>query len=98
MEAPTTRRDVWTRSVLWTTDGAVAYAATMLLFLAALGGGILLASIGAGQWLVPGEVVPRSASWVLTTALAWLAGLVVLPGVATPWWHEGGSGEPTLAV
>jgi hypothetical protein len=180
MEAPTTRRDVWTRWVLWTAAAevagfaapavagvatadragaaqyvplvaagavegaalgagqahvlrevlpglrvrafvvatsvaaAVAYAVAMLpaawhpafaglpvpvlLLLAVLGGGVLLASIGTGQWLVLREVVPRSASWVLTTALAWLAGLVVFLGVAMPWWHEGQSAAATVAV
>jgi hypothetical protein len=61
----------------------------VLVLLAALGGAVLLASIGTGQWLVLREVIPRSASWVLTTALAWLAGLGVFMLVATPLWHEG---------
>ncbi|KRF37850.1 hypothetical protein ASG94_06320 [Nocardioides sp. Soil805] len=68
----------------------------VLVLLAALGGVVLLASIGTGQWLVLREVLPRSASWVLTTALAWLAGLVVFLVVATPLWHEGQS--VTVAV
>ena len=69
----------------------LAYAVAMVpaAWLAALGGVVLLASIGTGQWLVLREVLPRSASWVLTTALAWLAGLVVFLVVATPLWHEG---------
>jgi hypothetical protein len=69
-----------------------------LVLLAAVGGGVLLASIGTGQWLVLREVVPRSASWVLTSALAWLAGLGVFLGVATPWWHEGQAVVVTVLV
>ena len=180
MEAPTNRRDVWTRWIAWTTvaevagfaapgvvgvatssregaaqwlplvaagmvEGAalgagqahvlrdvlpglrvrafvvatsvaagVAYAVAMLpaawhgwfadlpvpllVLLAALGGGVLITSIGTGQWLVLREVLPRSASWVLTTALAWLAGLGVFLGVATPWWHEGQSAVAAVLV
>ena len=70
----------------------------VLVLLAVLGGGVLLTSIGTGQWLVLREVVPRSASWVLSTALAWLAGLGVFLGVATPWWHEGQSVAAAVLV
>ena len=70
----------------------------LLVLLAALGGGVLITSIGTGQWLVLREVLPRSASWVLTTALAWLAGLGVFLGVATPWWHEGQSAVAAVLV
>lgn len=70
----------------------------LLILLAAVGGGVLIASIGTGQWLVLREVLPRSASWVLTTALAWLAGLGVFLGVATPWWHEGQSAVAAVLV
>ena len=70
----------------------------LFLLLVAVGGGVLLASIGSGQWLVLREVLPRSASWVLTTALAWLAGLGVFLGVATPWRHEGQSAVAAVLV
>jgi hypothetical protein len=70
----------------------------LLVLLVAAGGVVMLASIGTGQWLVLREALPRSASWVLTTALAWLAGLGVFLGVATPWWHEGQSVVVTVLV
>lgn len=72
-------------------DAVAGLPGPLLVLLAATGGVVLLASIGTGQWLVLREALPRSASWVLTTALAWLAGLGVFLGVATPWWHEGQS-------
>ena len=72
-------------------DAVADLPGPLLVLLAATGGVVLLASIGTGQWLVLREALPRSASWVLTTALAWLAGLGVFLGVATPWWHEGQS-------
>lgn len=72
--------------------------APVLVLLAVLGGGVLLASIGTGQWLVLREVIPRSAGWVLTTALAWLAGLGVFLLVATPLWREGQAVALTVLV
>jgi hypothetical protein len=70
----------------------------LLVLLVVAGGVVMLASIGTGQWLVLREALPRSASWVLTTALAWLAGLGVFLGVATPWWHAGQSTLVTVLV
>jgi hypothetical protein len=58
---------------------------------AAVGGTLLLGSIGTTQWWVLRRVLPRSGSWVLTTAAAWLVGLAVFLLVATPLWHEGQS-------
>ncbi len=52
-------------------------------------GGALLASIGTAQWLVLRESLVHTASWILTTAGAWLVGLGVFLGIATPLWHEG---------
>ena len=72
-------------------DAVSGLPAPVLVLLAALGGVVLLASIGTAQWLVLRDVLPRSASWILTTALAWLAGLAVFLAVATPIWHEGQS-------
>ncbi|MCM4084661.1 hypothetical protein [Paractinoplanes hotanensis] len=54
-------------------------------------GSALLASIGTAQWLVLRTVLPRSASWIATTAGAWLAGLGVFLGFATPLWQPGQS-------
>ena len=44
----------------------------------------LLASIGTAQWLVLRHLIMRSWIWILTTAGAWAAGLVVFTAVSTP--------------
>lgn len=51
--------------------------------------GLLLASIGTAQWLVLRRVLPGSASWILTTAGAWAAGLLAFVAVTTPLWQPG---------
>jgi hypothetical protein len=79
-------------------DAVAGLPGPLLVLLAAVGGVAMLASIGTGQWLVLREALPRSASWVLTTALAWLAGLGVFLGVATPLWHVGQSTLVTVLV
>ncbi|MFI7542454.1 hypothetical protein [Actinoplanes sp. NPDC049599] len=65
----------------------------------ALGGLVLgvalLATIGTAQWLVLRTVLPRSASWIVTTALAWLAGLAVFLVFTMPLWHPG---QPIVLV
>jgi hypothetical protein len=52
-------------------------------------GTVLLASIGFAQWLILRRFVARAGRWIATTALAWLVGLGVFLGFATPLWHEG---------
>lgn len=79
-------------------DAVAGLPGPLLVLLAAVGGVAMLASIGTGQWLVLREALPRSASWVLSTALAWLAGLGVFLAVATPWWHVGQSALVTVLV
>jgi hypothetical protein len=69
-----------------------------LIVAAPLLGGALLASIGTAQWLVLRTIVPRSASWIVTTALAWLAGLAVFLGFATPLWRPGQPLPLTVAI
>ncbi|SNY59220.1 hypothetical protein [Paractinoplanes atraurantiacus] len=54
-----------------------------------IGGPVLLASIGTAQWLVLRTVLRRSASWIAGTAFAWLVGLGVFLGLATPLWRPG---------
>lgn len=108
-EVPALRRRAWVGATA--AGAALAYLVGMapatlaglrglppplLVLLAAVGAVVLLGSIGTAQWLVLRHAIPRSASWVLTTAGAWLAGLAVFMVVATPLWHEGQS--PVLAV
>lgn len=50
---------------------------------------VLLASIGTAQWLELRRHVGRAWTWIATTAVAWLAGLVAFLLIATPLWHPG---------
>ncbi|GID29755.1 hypothetical protein [Paractinoplanes brasiliensis] len=58
----------------------------------------LLATIGTAQWLVLRSVRPRSGSWIVTTAVAWLVGLGVFLGFATPLWRPGQPLALTIAI
>ena len=51
----------------------------------------LLGSIGTAQWLVLRPLMKGSWVWILTTAGAWVAGLLVFTAVATPLWQPGQS-------
>lgn len=69
MEAPTNNRDVWTRWIAWTTAAEVGGFTVPGVV------GVATSSrAGTAQWPDLREVLPRSASRVLTTALARLAG------------------------
>ena len=63
-----------------------------------VGGVVLLASIGTGQWLELRHHLPHCRSWLVTTGLAWLLGLAVFMLVAMPLWHEGQSTAVAVAV
>lgn len=52
-------------------------------------GAVLLGSIGSAQWWAMRRPVPRSGSWVLSTAAAWLVGLGLFFAIATPLWQPG---------
>ncbi|MBM2616382.1 hypothetical protein JIG36_12520 [Actinoplanes sp. LDG1-06] len=70
----------------------------LLIVAAPVLGAALLASIGTAQWLILRTIMDRSASWIVTTALAWLAGLAVFLGFATPLWHPGQPLALTVAI
>ena len=70
----------------------------LLVAAAAVLGAALLLSIGTAQWLVLRRVVPGSASWIGTTALAWTTGLAVFCGFAMPLWHPGQSVPAVAAI
>ncbi len=59
--------------------------------LAAIGGVVLLASIGTAQWLVLHRHVARASRWIWATAAAWAAGLAVFLAFAMPLWQPGQS-------
>lgn len=79
----------------WVGEGLPDIPVWALVLGAIVGGVALLATIGTAQWLVLREVLPRSASWILTTAGAWAAGLLMFTAVATPLWH---AGQPVALV
>lgn len=104
------RRWVWLTSV----GAAAAYAIAMLaptfwewlsqlavgaqIAVFALGGTLLLLSIGSAQWLELRRHVPRAWRWIAVTALAWCLALAVFFAVATPLWYEGQALWATIAV
>jgi len=72
--------------------------AAVLVIVGLILGSALLASIGTAQWLVLRTVLPRSASWIVSTAAAWLAGLGVFLGFAMPLWRPGQSVALIVAI
>ncbi|MEU2348476.1 hypothetical protein [Modestobacter sp. NPDC049651] len=75
---PSSTADVWRG---WPTAGQVGAAA--------VGGTVLLLSLGTAQWSVLRWHVAHAGRWIGWTAAGWLAGLVVFTAVATPLWHPG---------
>jgi hypothetical protein len=67
----------------------------LLVLLGAVLAVLLLASIGFAQWTVLRAAVPRSASWIATTAGAWALGLLLFLAVVTPLRQPG---QPVLVV
>jgi hypothetical protein len=49
----------------------------------------LLASIGTAQWLILRRHVDHAWHWIVATAAAWIAGLVVFLSIAMPLWRPG---------
>ncbi|GAA3455675.1 hypothetical protein [Dactylosporangium matsuzakiense] len=49
----------------------------------------LLATIGTAQWAILRRHVAQAWRWIITTALAWLAGLTVFLAFAMPLWQPG---------
>jgi hypothetical protein len=60
--------------------------------------GALLASIGTAQWIVLRRVLPRSASWILTTGGSWAVALLAFATVTTPLWRPGQSVALVVAI
>ena len=71
----------------WDALSAWPIGAQIAVF--ALGGTLLLLSIGTAQWLELRRHVPRSWRWIAVTALAWCLALGVFFAIAPPLWHEG---------
>ncbi|MFI9815876.1 hypothetical protein [Saccharothrix variisporea] len=73
------------------TGGSVitTWHPVLLAVVAAVLGGVLLASIGTAQWLVLRRHVRRAGRWVGVTAVAWLLGLGVFLGFTMPLWQPG---------
>lgn len=64
----------------------------------AVGGTVLLLSIGAAQWTVLRRHVAHAGRWIAITAIGWLAGLTVFMLIATPLWQEGQPIALTIAI
>lgn len=58
----------------------------------------ILLSIGAAQYSVLRTVTADAGHWIWITALAWLAGLAVFMGFATPLWHDGQSAPLAIGI
>ncbi|MEU4161741.1 hypothetical protein [Actinoplanes sp. NPDC026670] len=67
----------------------------LLIAAAATLGTILVTSIGVAQWLVLRPLIDRPALWIAISALAWIAGLGIFLGFATPLWRPG---QPTAVI
>jgi len=76
--------------------GAVPPA--VLVLATAAGGLLLLASIGTAQWLVIRRYGYGWPLWIVTTAGAWLAALLVFVAVSTPLWRPGQPVALTVAI
>jgi hypothetical protein len=99
---------------LTSVGAAMAYAVAMLaptfwdvlsswsiglqVLVFALGGTLLLLTIGTAQWVELRRHVARAARWIAVTALAWCLALAVFFAVATPLWQEGQAFWLTLVI
>lgn len=79
-------------------DSLSEWAIGLQVVVFALGGTLLLLTIGAAQWVELRRHVPRASRWIAVTALAWCLALAVFFTVATPLWQEGQAFWLTLAI
>jgi hypothetical protein len=79
----------WTIGLLPSTLGGAlaAWPAALLIPVAAIGGLVLLGSIGTAQWLVLRAHVRRAGHWIWATAAAWVLALGLFTAVTTPLWQ-----------
>jgi len=66
-----------------------AWPVPLAIVYAAIGGGLLLASIGTAQWFILRRHVAHAGHWIWVTALAWAVGLGVFLGFTMPLWQPG---------
>lgn len=71
----------------WDTLSQWAVGAQIAVF--AVGGTVLLLTIGVAQWFELRRHVGRAGRWVAATALAWCLALGVFFAIASPLWQEG---------
>lgn len=77
-QLPSLTAPLWTQLPLW-----------VVLPIGIVGGLLLVASIGTGQWLELRRAVARSWRWIPISAGAWLVGLGTFFAIAPPLWQEG---------
>jgi hypothetical protein len=66
-----------------------AWPVPLAIVYAAIGGGLLLASIGTAQWLILRRHVAHAVHWIWATALAWAMGLGAFLVFTMPLWQPG---------
>ncbi|MFI6774702.1 hypothetical protein [Nocardia sp. NPDC050412] len=71
--------------------GLDTWSPWVLVPTAAVGGIVLLLSLGVAQWFVLRHFVVGAGRWIGATALAWLAGLFVFIAFTSPLWQPGQS-------
>jgi uncharacterized membrane protein len=79
-------------------DQLSEWAIGLQVLVFAVGGTLLLLTIGTAQWVELRRQVPAAARWIAVTALAWCLALAVFFAVATPLWQEGQAFWLTLVI
>lgn len=79
-------------------DDLATWPLALLIPLAAVGGVVLLMSIGSAQWLVLRTRVPRAGHWIWVTAVAWVLALAAFTAVTAPLWQPGQTITTTVLI
>jgi len=77
---------------------AAAWPPALLAIVYAVLGTVLLATIGTAQWLMLRRRVERAWRWIISTGIAWIAGLGLFLGFTMPLWRPGQPLALTVAI
>jgi hypothetical protein len=75
-----------------------AWPPALLAIVYAVLGTVLLATIGTAQWLMLRRRVERAWRWIISTGIAWIAGLGLFLGFTMPLWRPGQPLALTVAI